>query len=103
MNLKEHIEATITSCVFDNNEIAIRARGPGGRGDARVTLEDCAIYRTQTGVRAEDMIENLQLLRTAWGDGVKERISFHGGKEPPGFRITGEGIAPPIEKLLSKP
>jgi len=103
LNLKEHIEATITACVFDDNETAIRARGPGGRGDARVTIEDCAIYRTQTGVRAEDRIENLKLLRTAWGEGVKERIAFHGGKNPPGFQNTDETTAPPMETLLSKP
>ena len=103
LNLKEHIEATITGCVFDDNEIAIRARGPGGRGDARVTVEDCAIYRSQTGARAEDNIEQLKLLRTAWGEGVKARVEFHGGKNPPGFEDTGETAAPPIKQLLSQP
>lgn len=103
LNLKEHIEATVASCVFDDNEIAIRARGPGGRGDARVTVEDCAIYRTQTGVRAEDNIAQLKLLRTAWGGGVKTRIEFHGGKNPPGFENTGESTAPPVKQLLSQP
>ena len=103
LNLKEHIDALIDNCVFDDNEIAIRARGPGGRGDARVTVENCAVYRTQTGVRAEDNIENLKLLRTAWGEGVKSRIEFHGGKNPPGFVNTGETTAPPMESLMAKP
>ena len=103
LNLKEHIDATITNCVFDDNEIAIRARGPGGRGDARVTVEDCAIYNTQTGVRAEDKIEDLKLHRIAWGDGVQEKIAFHGGKNPPGVESTGESKTPTVDKLITKP
>lgn len=103
LNLKEHIEALVSHCVFDDNEIAIRARGPGGRGDAQVTVEDCAIYRSEVGVRVEDKIENLKLIRTAWGEGVKSRIEFHGGKNPPGFENAGETTAPTITQLLSKP
>ena len=103
LNLKEHIDATVSNCVFDDNEIAIRARGPGGRGDARVTVEDCAIYRSAVGARVEDKIENLKLIRIAWGDGVKLHIDFHGGKKPPGFENTGETTAPPITQLLSRP
>lgn len=78
-------------------------RGPGGRGDARVTIQDCAIYYAQTGVRAEDKIENLKLLRIAWGEGVKSRVEFHGGKNPPGFENTGEHEALPINELVAKP
>ena len=100
LNLKEHIDAEITNCVFDDNEIAIRARGPGGRGNARVTIKDCAIYRSQTGVRAEDKIEQLKLIRLGFGAGVKSRIEFHGGKVLPGFENTGEHEAPPMESLL---
>ena len=103
LNLKEHIQAEITSCVFDDNEIAIRARGPGGRGDARVTVEDCTIYRSEVGVRVEDKIENLKLLRTAWGEGVKSRIEFHGGKNPPSFETSGETEAAPINHLIRRP
>jgi hypothetical protein len=103
LNLKEHIEAVVSHCVFDDNEIAIRARGPGGRGDAHVTAEDCAIYRTQTGVRAEDKISQLKLIRTAWGEGVKTRVEFHGGKDLPGYENTSEHEAPPINELVVKP
>lgn len=102
LNLKEHIDAEITHCVFDDNEVAIRARGPGGRGDARVKVQDCAIYRTQLGVRAEDKIENLKLIRIAWGDGVKEHVAFHGGKNPLGFENVSEQLAPPMDSLLFK-
>lgn len=103
LNLKEHIDAVISHCVFDDNEVAIRARGPGGRGDARVTVEDCAIYRTQVGVRAEDKIENLKIIRMAFGPEVKSREERHGGKELPGYENSGEHEAPPIDSLIVKP
>lgn len=103
LNLKEHIEALISHCVFDDNEVAIRARGPGGRGDARVTVEDCAIYRTRVGVRAEDKIENLKLVRMAYGPEVTSREERHGGKELRGYENTGEHEAPPLESLIIKP
>lgn len=103
LNLKEHIDAVISHCVFDDNEVAIRARGPGGRGDARVTVEDCAIYRTQVGVRAEDKIENLKILRMAYGPEVKSREERHGGKELPSYENSGEHEAPPMENLIVKP
>jgi hypothetical protein len=103
LNLKEHIEAVISRCVFDDNDVAIRARGPGGRGDARVTVEDCAIYRTQVGVRAEDKIEKLKILRMAYGPEVKTREERHGGKELPDYENTGEYDAPPIESLIVRP
>lgn len=103
LNLKEHIDALISNCVFDDNEVAIRARGPGGRGDARVTVEDCAIYRTTVGVRAEDKIEGLKILRMAYGSDVKSHEERHGGKELPGYENTGEHEAPVIESLIVKP
>jgi len=103
LNLKEHIDAVISHCVFDDNEVAIRARGPGGRGDARVTVEDCAIYRTQVGVRAEDKIENLKVLRMAYGPEVKSREERHSGKDLPGYENTGEHDAPPMESLIVRP
>lgn len=103
LNLKEHIEAMVSQCVFGDNEIAIRARGPGGRGDARVTVEDSAFYRSEVGVRAEDNIENLKLIRTAWGEGVKSRVEFHGGKNPPGFENTGDHAAAPLNELVTQP
>lgn len=103
LNLKEHIDAVISHCVFDDNEVAIRARGPGGRGDARVTVEDCTIYRTQVGVRAEDKIENLKILRMSYGPEVKSREERHGGKELSGYENSGEHEALPIDSLIVKP
>lgn len=100
LNLKEHIEAEITNCVFDDNEIAFRVRGPGGRGDARVTVKDCAIYRTQVGIRAEDQISHLKLQGLAYGPGVITRLERHNGKDLPHFEDTAETKAPPMATLL---
>jgi hypothetical protein len=102
LNLKEHIEAEITNCVFDDNEIAIRARGPGSRGGAHVTVRDCAVFHTEVAVRAEDKIEHLEIVNLAFGPGVISRFEFHNGKDLPGFTSTGERDAPPISTLLTK-
>jgi hypothetical protein len=100
LNLKENVDATVTHCVFEDNEIALRVRGPGSRGGARVTVNDCAIYDTKVGVRAEDKIEKLQIRGLAFGKGVGERITFVNGKATAGYSNTGERAAPAIETLL---
>jgi len=100
LNLKEHIDAEVTHCVFDDNEIAIRARGPGGRGNAQVTIKDCAIYHTQVAVRAEDKIEHLTLRGIAFGEKVGSRIEFHNGKAGVGYENAGERTAPVMDSLL---
>ena len=102
LNLKDHIDAEVSDCVFDDNEIAIRARGPGGRGNANVRIQDSAIYNTGVGVRAEDRIENLKISGMAYGPGVKSRIEFHGGKDLPGYESSGDREAGVMNDLLSK-
>jgi hypothetical protein len=44
LNLKENVKATIENCVFADNEIGLRLRGPGPRSGALVEVRDCAIY-----------------------------------------------------------
>lgn len=100
LNLKENIAAEITHCVFTDNEIAFRVRGPGKRGGALVAIADCAIYDTQIGVRAEDKIENLKISGLGFGPSVKSRMERHNGKELPGYESSGEHDAPPLESLL---
>lgn len=101
LNLKENVDAEVTHCVFNDNEVAFRVRGPGGRGGAHVRITSCAIYTTKTAVRAEDKIEQLVVTGLGFGSGVEERISFHNGKATPGYQNTGEHEAPPMERLLS--
>lgn len=100
LNLKERVDAEITHCVFSDNENAFRVRGPGKRGGAHVVINDCAVYDTETAVRAEDKIDKLMINRLAIGAGVSERIRFHGGKAATGFEDSGELEAPPMELLL---
>jgi len=90
LNLKENVDAQIERCLFQDNEIAVRARGPGPRGGARVTLVDCAIFDTKTAIRAEDGIEVLKLLRVGFGGRIERRFHFVGGEPGPGFQSTGE-------------
>ena len=102
LNLKENITAEITHCVFQDNEIALRVRGPGERGGAHVSITDCAIYDTQVGVRAEDKIEKLKISGLAFSERVTDRIKFVNGKATPGYENTGERDALPIKLLLTK-
>lgn len=95
LNLKENVDATVSDCLFHDNEIAFRVRGPGGKGGARVSIHDCVIHRSKIGIRAEDRIERLQLLRVGFGAEVGERIRFVGGKPERGFETSGEYEAPP--------
>jgi hypothetical protein len=100
LNLKENVDAEVTRCVFDNNQVAFRLRGPGSRGGAHVTINDCAVYRTETAVRAEDKIEVLKITNLAFGPGVAQRIKFVNGAATPGYQNTGERPAPALEALL---
>ncbi len=101
LNLKENVDAEITRCVFSDNQVAFRVRGPGRRGDgARVTIADCAVYNTATSVRAEDGIDPLKIDRLAFGPDVANRVQFVQGKPGPGYENRGEGAAPPLEALL---
>lgn len=102
LNLKENVDAEVTRCVFDDNEVAFRVRGPGSRGGAHVTITDCAIYRTATGVRAEDKIEVLKINGLAFGEGVKQRVTFVNGKATSGYENTGEREAVGMDVLLKQ-
>jgi hypothetical protein len=100
LNLKENVDAVVTHCVFSDNEIGLRVRGPGSRGGAHVTVVDCAVYQCGTGIRAEDKIEQLQIDRLAFGVGVTKKIQFAGGKPSGGGPTLGDLVAPGLETLL---
>lgn len=100
LNLKEHIDATVTGCVFANNEIALRVRGPGSKGGAKVTITDCAIYEGETGVRMEDKIENLKISGLAFGPGVKQKYQEASKGPGAGYVNEGEKEAPPMVELI---
>lgn len=90
LNLKENVDAEVIRCVFQNNEIALRLRGPGSRGGAHVTVKDCVIFDSQTGIRAEDKIEQLKLINMGFAGDVLQRTAFANGKPGEGFENLGE-------------
>jgi len=100
LNIKENVDAEVSDCVFSDNEIAFRVRGPGDRGGAHVTITQCAIYDTKFGIRAEDSIEVLKIRDLAYGPGVGKRINFVNGRPGPGYETSGESEAPGLDTLL---
>jgi len=99
LNLKENVDAEVTHCVFQNNEIALRVRGPGSRGGAHVTITDCAIYDTQTGIRAEDKINHLKVQGLGFGGDIQQQVQFANGKAE-GVDLQGLHQAPAAATLL---
>jgi hypothetical protein len=102
LNIKENVQARVERCVFRDNEVALRLRGPGARGGALVEFVDCAIYDTKVGVRMEDQIRDLKIRRLGFGSGVERKYHVVGGAAGPGFENTGEYAAPPAEQLLQQ-
>ncbi len=102
LNLKEQVDATVERCLFRDNEVCFRVRGPGARGGAKVTIRDCAVYDSQVGVRIEDRIENLVIERLGFGAGVKQKYQNAAGGPGPGYSNTGEYDAPPYEELRTR-
>jgi hypothetical protein len=102
LNIKENVHARIEHCLFRDNEVALRLRGPGPRGGALVEVDDCAIYDTQIGVRIEDKIEDLKIRRLGFGPGVQRKYQMAGGGVGPGYENTGEYVAPALESVGPK-
>lgn len=100
LNLKEHVHARVEHCLFRDNEIAFRVRGPGKRGGARVEIKDCAIYQGKVGVRMEDGVRDLKIVGLGFGAGVEVKYHKAGGGAGTGYENTGEHEAPAFEKLL---
>lgn len=102
LNLKENVHARVERCVFRDNEVCLRLRGPGPRGGAVVEVEDCAIYDSAVGVRMEDGIRDVKIHRLGIGPGVGRKYQMVGGGVGPGYENTGEFTAPAFELLLER-
>lgn len=100
LNLKENVNATIEGCLFRDNEVCFRLRGPTSRGGAQVAVRDCVLYDSSVGVRMEDKIRDLKIERLGFGPGVKRKYHIVGGGTLPGYENQGEYEAPPLEQLL---
>lgn len=100
LNLKENVHARIENCVFRDNQVSFRLRGPGQRGGALVEIKSCAIYDSDVGVRMEDKIRDLKIEALGFGPGVARKYHGVAGGTGSGYENKGEHVAPPLEQLL---
>jgi hypothetical protein len=103
LNLKNHVEARVEHCVFQDNEVCFRVRGGAGEyGGALVTIQNCAVYESQVAVRAEDGIRDLKIRRLGLGDKVGKRLVAAGGGPGAGFRDEDQFKPPPLAQALEQ-
>lgn len=103
LNLKNHVHATVSNCVFKDNEICFRVRGGAGEyGGAHVTIENCAVYDSQVAVRAEDKIENLKISGLGIGEGIARKLHAVSGGVSAGYENTGEFKPPAFETIIKQ-
>jgi hypothetical protein len=100
LNIKENVQATIENCLFRDNEVCFRLRGPTGRGDAIVTINKCAIFDAAVGVRMEDNIRDLKIRNIAFGERVERKYHVVGRGPLPGFDNQDESKAESFESIL---
>ncbi len=100
MNIKENVHAVVENCVFRDNQVCFRLRGPTRRGGAEVTINRCAVYDSKIGIRMEDKLRNLKINRLGFGSDVSRKYHRVGRGPFPGYENRGEFKAGPIEKLL---
>ena len=106
LNLKNHVEVTVENCVFRDNEICFRLRGPGDGGEyggAKVTIVNCAVYDSAAAVRLEDKIAGLRIERLGLGHGIGKPYVSAGGGAGPDFVNTGSFSPPPFAERLQSP
>lgn len=102
INLKENVEATIEDCLFRDNQVCFRLRGPTGRGDAQVTINRCALFDSQVGIRMEDNLRDLKVRGLAFGAGVERKYHQVGRGTFPGYENQGETQAKSFDALLKQ-
>jgi hypothetical protein len=102
LNIKESVDVQVDNCIFYDNEIGLRLRGPGKFGGAHVTVQDCFFYYSDIAVRYEDRIEQLKMHNLAFGPKVKREFQRAGGGAGPGFEIIGEREAPSLAEILKQ-
>lgn len=101
LNLKENVDVRVSHCLFRDNDICFRVRGgKGERGGARVEVDQCALYRSQIGMRIEDGIEWFQVRRLAVARDVKQ-LRFDTERAGPGVSIEPGPFPEPFEQLLT--
>lgn len=106
LNLKNHVEARVENCLFADNEICFRLRGPAGDkegfGGASVSIHNCALYHAKEGVRIENKIENLKINRLGFGEGVVQKYHEVGGGAGAGYSNQNEFTPPPFAVMFMR-
>ncbi|GIW80387.1 MAG: hypothetical protein KatS3mg105_2194 [Gemmatales bacterium] len=102
LNLKENVDAVIEECLFRDNQVCFRLRGPTRRGGAHVTIDRCALFDSDVGVRMEDKLRNLKIRDLAFGPGVKRKYHRVGSGPFPGYENHGETTADSFDRLLKQ-
>lgn len=102
LNIKENVEVRVERCLFHDNEVCFRLRGPASkeRGGALVTISDCAVYDSAVAVRMEDKIANLRIVRLGIGPNIRRSYVSAGGGAGAGFVNEGEYTPPPFAQML---
>ncbi|MGE3808141.1 MAG: DUF1961 family protein, partial [Gemmataceae bacterium] len=102
LNIKDHVDALVENCVCYDNDYCFRLRGDTGeRGGARVTLRNCAVYRSKVAVRMEDRIEGLRIENLAIGAGIGAKYQVAAGA-PRDLVNKGEFEAPRLEEVVKE-
>ena len=99
INLKENVHAVIENCLFTDNEISMRLRGPTGRGDARVHINSSAIFDSAVGIRMEDKLRDLKIRNLGFGEVVSQKYKMVNGPFP-GYDNQQETAARPFDEIL---
>lgn len=101
LNIKNHVDVRVENCLFIDNEIALRLRGPGKKenpyGGAHATIIDCFFYKNDTVFRVEDQIEKLQIHRPRIGADNKRDFQFVAS---PAQKPQDPQPAPPLKEIL---
>lgn len=100
LNIKENVSALVEECLFRDNQVCFRLRGPNGRQGAEVKIDNCAVYDSQVAVRMEDNLRNLKIRRLGLGSGVARKYHMVGRGPFPGYENTGQYEAPSFQLLL---
>jgi hypothetical protein len=102
VNLKDHVEVAVENCLFRDNEICFRVRGgEGERGGAHVTIDNCAVYDSRVGIRAESGVV-LKVNRLGIGAGTGRALHAVDGGPAPGYENTNSFTPPTFEEALAK-
>ena len=101
LNIKNKVQVQVENCIFFDNEVCLRLRGPGGYEGSWVTVENCLFYDSKYAVRAEDSIEKMKLINSGYGGNVGDRYRAVSGK-PKNPTIEGDHDAPPLESVYTQ-